>query len=269
MANISNEELLKVVSFVDSCNNMIEGKFILANVKIRKILEIVENCESIYNYIGNCMTNFNFEKELQRAEVKNHYNGSQFLVPQNKETLVALVFCLLVSFDTQRIDFYQFIQQNFETLTPNGEYANFARTMLIPFKDAISSHFGIVGTSEQDVEQLILKNESGDNQVEDLQVVEQHIMEDEEEVDCFDELSKAIENLIDKVYIDRKIKNDVKQNLLYILKSAQYSLQYKDMRLIAAFITAFDSLAGKIRSIQFLLDDVKLKIKNYYDELDV
>ena len=269
MSEVTSAELSKVVDFVNSCNDMIDGKFILADVKIRKILNIIEESEILYKYISNCMAGFNFERELQRAEVKNTFNGGQFVLPQDKNTMVALVFCLLFSFDTKKIDFYQFIKQNFDTLTPNGEYANFAKNMLVPFRDVIGSDFKVLNVKKEDIKNLhiednFLENENSIEQPEQEET-QDVIEEPENNKDVFDEISKILDALIEKVYTERKIKEDQKQKLLYVLKSTKYCLKYKDIKLVSAYVTCFDDLVQKIRSLQFLLMDLKTIIKEFYD----
>src|SRR5574344_432748 len=105
MIKISNEELSKISQFVDSCDDMINGKFILADVKITKILNMIAGSEELYRYISECMTGFDFSREFHRAELKNNLNGGEFITPSDPQKLVAFVFCLLVECDAKRIDF--------------------------------------------------------------------------------------------------------------------------------------------------------------------
>ena len=256
MENLSNQELTQLNNFIDACDSMITGKFILADVKIRKVVQSIEESDYVYKIINNCMLNFNFEKELQRAEVKDDYNGGQFLVPSDKDALIALVFCLLVSFDTKRIDFYEFIKKNFETLAVNGEYTNFAKNLMVPFKEAVMNYY----KSEQPVEDY-----DNNNSYVDPKYM-QNFEEVEKENSVFDKIKDSLNALIEKVYVDRKIKEQEKQDLLYVLKSTEYSLKYEDMRLVASYITCFTSMTKKVRSVQFLLEEVKSLIKEYYEK---
>ena len=109
MMQVSNEELSKIAQFIAGCNDMINGKFILADVKITKVLNNIAESEELYRFISECMNNFDFIKELHRAEMKNSLNSGAFTPPQEPEKLVAFVFCLLVECDAKRIDFYSFI----------------------------------------------------------------------------------------------------------------------------------------------------------------
>lgn len=265
MSDFSNQELLKVVDFVNSCNDMIDGKFILADVKIRKILSIIESSDELLKFITSCSANFNFERELQRAEVKNKFNGGVFVCPQDSKTLIALVFCLLVAFDTKKMDFYQFIQQNFETLAPNGEYANFTKNLLIPFRDYVSSYFGIGKSKNAQGEETTFVFERNNEELENNEESPQE--EKKSNASIFKEIEESVRALIDVVYADRKLKEDKRQQLLYVLKCAKYSIQFEDMKLISGYITCFDCMAEKIHNLKFLLNELKNKIKEYYDNL--
>src|SRR5574344_1411732 len=148
MIKVSSEELSKISQFVASCNDMINGKFILADVKITKILNMIAGSDELYRYITECMTGFDFSREYHRAEVKNGLNGGVFAVPAEREKVVAFVFCLLVECDAKRIDFYGFINENFSGSDRNDSYKTFANVLLMPFRDIISNHFGMGEISE-------------------------------------------------------------------------------------------------------------------------
>ena len=154
MIQVSNEELSKIAQFIASCDDMINGKFILADVKITKVLNMIAGSEELYRYISECMVGFDFVKEYHRAEVKNSLNGGIFAVPQEPNKLVAFVFCVLVECDAKRLDFYNFINENFGRESKSEAYKNFANELLIPFKEIISSHFGMSGVSSQTMEEM-------------------------------------------------------------------------------------------------------------------
>ncbi|MBQ0017312.1 MAG: hypothetical protein KBT30_01615 [Clostridiales bacterium] len=280
MEKVSNEELVKISQFISSCNDMINGKFILADVKILKILNMIASSEELYRYIQECLIDFNFEKEYNRAEVKNRFNNGVFVPPQDRKHLVAMVFSLLVEFDKKHIDFYNFINTNFATLMPGDEYANFAKTLLVPFRDAIAFNFGLYEDSKENYEKIKAFEEK------EAMVKEEEMQEEVVEEDSEDKLAQAMNNavveaeekiwkdlpvLVDSmmncVMTDRKIKGENKDNVNYILKTIKYASKYKDMRLISALLTSVDVLTVKATSIRFILKDLKNEILDYYNKL--
>ncbi|MGN1208448.1 MAG: hypothetical protein ACI4TI_03165, partial [Christensenellales bacterium] len=141
MQKVTNDDLVKISEFISSVDGLINGKFILADIKISNILKMIAENRSLYAFIKNCLIDFSFDKELSRAEVKNRFNNGEFKLPVEKHKIVAFVFCLLVECDAKRMDFYGFINENFKSERDLSEYANFAKTVLIPFKETIVNEF--------------------------------------------------------------------------------------------------------------------------------
>ena len=277
MEKVTNDELVKISSFIASCNDMINGKFILADVKILKILNMIANSEALYRYIQECLIDFNFEKEYNRAEVKNRFNNGVFTPPQDSKHLVAMVFSLLVEFDKKRIDFYSFINTNFATLTPGGEYANFAKNLLVPFRDIIAYNFGLYHNEQPEVQFDANQPQEDFEQPEQSQleqVVEQpepEVKEQKSDLELAEErvwkdLPIMIDSIMNCVMTDRKIKRQQKDSLIYILKSIKYASKYNDMRLISAMLTCVDQLTVKSNTIKYILNDLKNEIMDYYNK---
>lgn len=264
---LSTEELSKISAFVNSCDDMINGKFILADIKILKILNMIANSEPLSRYIQECMIDFDFNREFSRAEVKNRFNNGHFTIPTEPSKLVAMVFSLLVEFDKKHIDFYSFINNNFATLTKGGEYENFAKTLLVPFRDIIAYNFGLIDSAmavmpedEQDTQ-----DEAQPSQMQpeiDKAVIEE---EQTEEDHIWKNIGFLVENISNTIVMERRIKNDDKDNILYMLKSITYSTKYKDMRLVSSLLMAVEMVTKKIRTITIMMDEIKNEIKHYYD----
>ncbi len=261
MENLTSEQVGEVKRFISSCDDMINGKFILADIKILKILNMIAGSEPLYKYIQHCMIDFNFEREYGKAAVKNRINGTTFVPPSEHEKLVAMVFCLLVEFDKKHLDFYTFISENFATLTPGGEYNLFAKTLLVPFRDIIANHFGLLNQ-----EQVQTSFETPKEQVEEQPEQPQEVEDDEQEK-IWEDLAILADSLINTIMMDRKIKQGEKDNYIYILKSIKYALKYKDMRLVSALVTSLDMLLFKTKSTKFMMEDLKSMINTYYSNL--
>lgn len=332
MIQVSNEELSKISQFLASCDDMINGKFILADVKITKILNMIAGSEELYRYISECMTGFDFVREYHRAEVKNGLNGGVFAAPQEPKKLVAFVFCLLVECDAKRMDFYTFINENFRLASRTDAYQNFASNLLVPFKDIIAMHFGLDGANVQKVEMItetyrndlaqnpVFENDANHTNFDSVELQnnyqyddngaqngyeqnelynqsnEQHFMQNNEDVsalhaqnvnqtneydapvsnfqsamqesikknDVWADICEICSNVESSVYAERHIKDYLREELLYILKTIKYSTKYKDVKIISALVTAFDELTKKFRSVQFVFGELKNKIEQLY-----
>jgi len=253
MQKVTNDDLVRISEFISSVDGLINGKFILADIKISNILKMIADNPSLYAFIKNCLIDFSFDKELSRAEVKNRFNNGEFKLPMEKNKIVAFVFCLLVECDAKRIDFYGFINSNFKSDKNGSEYANFAKTILVPFKEIVINEF-LNRANETEEENKPSEEENGE---ENINVVN----------DIFSSIEGYLNAMQDNIAIDRRIKSGEKENLNYIIKNIIYSFKYKDMNILNAFISVLDILADKYASIRLPLKDIKSELLNFYSDL--
>ncbi len=261
MKQVSTDELTKISAFIASCNDMINGKFILADIKILKILKMISASEELYRYITSCLVDFDFTKELHRAEVKNRFNGGDFVLPEDPAKVVAMVFNLLVEFNTKRLDFYAFIRNNFSTVTEGTEYKNFSKKVLVPFRDIVAKEFGL---------SIEIQSEPNTETVE-IDKVEKELsaevkVEEKKEPTIWEKLNVSTNTLIDAVKNERKIKSDLKEELLYLLNTIKHSLQYEDMHITNALFSSVNLLTKKFRSVKFLLTEIEQNLIEYYSK---
>lgn len=251
MQKITNDDLVKISEFISSVDGLINGKFILADIKISNILKMIAENPSLYAFIKNCLIDFSFDKELSRAEVKNRFNNGEFKLPIEKSKIVAFVFCLLVECDAKRMDFYGFINANFKSDNNGSEYSKFAKTILIPFKEIIINEF------LNKVEETEEKPEIVEDDSQKINVVN----------DIFANITEYLNAMLDNISIDRRIKTNEKENLNYIIKNIIYSFKYKDMNILNAFISVLDILADRYAALRLPLKDIKSELLNYYSNV--
>lgn len=251
MQKITNDDLVKISEFISSVDGLINGKFILADIKISNILKMIAENPSLYAFIKNCLIDFSFDKELSRAEVKNRFNNGEFKLPIEKSKIVAFVFCLLVECDAKRMDFYGFINANFKSDNNGSEYSKFAKTILVPFKEIIINEFL--------------------NKVEEIEEKPEMIEEDSQKInvvnDIFANITEYLNAMLDNISIDRRIKTNEKENLNYIIKNIIYGFKYKDMNILNAFISVLDILADRYAALRLPLKDIKSELLNYYSNV--
>ena len=279
MLKISNEELSKITQFIAGCNDMINGKFILADLKISKLLHMLAQSEELYNYVKECMVDFDFSREFHRAEIKNRLNNGSFVAPQSNNSLVAFIFCLLVECDAKRIDFYNFINENFPSENKSDCYKKFAKTLLVPFKDIVAEHFSLETPAKQnlefetdlykqDLQAEPVFEESYDSEFAQSVDGESEDLDDENSQQSDDtiweDIKSICDNTISAVYSEKKIKDYLKEELIYILKTIKYSTKYMDAKIISALVTAFDELSKKYKSVQFVFGELKNRLEDLY-----
>ncbi|MDD3397551.1 MAG: hypothetical protein PHR96_03325 [Clostridia bacterium] len=141
---VSLEEYSKINNLLSSCNDMIDGKFILANYKIANILKNITDSKEVYNLIANKMNNFNFEREFSKAQLRSSTKENKFVLPDETEKALPLIFCILVGFKNKEIDFDAFLKEYYKTEKGRAEeYSNFATELILPFRNIIAKFFEI------------------------------------------------------------------------------------------------------------------------------
>lgn len=226
-----------LTEFISSVDGLINGKFILADIKITNILKLIASNSSLYEYIKNCLVDFSFDEELAKSLSRNKENNGVFVMPKEDNKKVAFVFCFLVECDAKRMDFFTFMRENFAAKDNKTDYENFAETVLVPFKDCIVNYFN---------------NQSAE------------IEETEKAQDIYSILTEHLNTMLDNIILDRRIKSSEKENLEYIIKNIKYSMKYKDLNIVNAFISVLDILADKYACLRLPLKDVKSSLLNYY-----
>lgn len=250
----------KVKAFLNILDEMIDGKYILADVKINKLVKAINESSELYTFMSECLINFDFQKEYNSASAK--ITGGEFTLPEEPTKAVALVYCLINAFNSKYLDLYDFMRENFNTLQYHTEYKEFGRRVLAPFKNIVASYFGLL----EDGSSLIDFDFNNGFNVKE-QKIEPVKSPNSEKVDPrFFTIEKLVKNMMCSIKNDKKIKPEQKDAMLYCLNRTIYALNYQDIELISAIISCFDILTKKVRSITYDYNDLKLEINSFYDE---
>jgi hypothetical protein len=134
-----------ISNFVLACNEFIEGKFILADIKISKILRSISSSPDIYNLIAESLINYDFEKEFDRVKASSVGKGGSHLeLPLENQQIIPLVFSLLVEIDSKKLNFDDVLSSSFPSAnTQKEEYELFSKYVILPFRNAIAQIFGV------------------------------------------------------------------------------------------------------------------------------
>lgn len=250
MRNYSQEVQEQIKNFFSACNEMIEGKFILSDLKIQKILKCIAESQVLYDLITKCLINFSFADEIKKAKTSNRVNGGYFNMPQEEHKIIALVFCLFLEVDNKRINLQKFITENF--YNPDGyniSYSNFSLVMLVPFKNAIMN---LLGCDENgnliDTDDDYLK----ENQITMDEVINQN---NEEKQNAkinigFANLHLALTELVNAIKVNSKLKINQKEELLIVSNAIADCIKNKNLKLISALLIAFEYALKNNRAIR-------------------
>lgn len=147
------ETIQELSLFNKACDEFVAGKYILVDVKINSILNIISEDEKIKDIINHCLQNYDFSSNYQKMAIMDGEH-STLSFPNNEKDIIAFVYNLLYKFKTNQIDFYEFLTYFFkeETDSNSDSFNKFTTAIIIPFKQALNSIYSkrhvIVASSE-------------------------------------------------------------------------------------------------------------------------
>ena len=292
MDNLTQERLEDVKIFVDSCNEFINGKFILADMKIAKILKAIAASEDIYNLLAECMINFDFEYELKKCCVKNSTENGSFALPTETYKLIPVVFCLLVQIDSKRIDFDYFLKTQFPYAKgQNEEYERFSMQVVAPFRNAIAGLFDVSTevrkeeTPKQEPSIIDLKIqeqlEGGRQEPQEEDEVEEELESQEEYIEpayiekplsknslevLFEEVKKQAEYMQQLTpYIKKREK---RENIVILLKGLIKVCELEDMLLLSSLMIAVNEIGGNEKVLKENLRNISSAYARFFAQND-
>lgn len=129
----------ELIPFNNACDEFVNGKYILVDIKISSILNIVNQDEKIKDIVSYCLENFNFNSKYHEFVVENE-NRFSLSMPTDEKEIVAFVYNLLYRFKNNEIDFYDFLSKFYDKNAEIGspEFNSFASIIIVPFKNAVN-----------------------------------------------------------------------------------------------------------------------------------
>ncbi len=267
MEEYSVEEQQKLKEFFAACNEMIDGRFILSDVKVAKILKAIAGCKTLYDLFAKCLLNFNFDREFKNAKTTSKINGGYFVLPSEEKKIIAMVFCFLLDVDNKKINLQNFINENF--YNPDGyniSYSNFAMNVLIPFKNSVLNELNC--------------NENGvvvDSNVEDEEVEDEEETEEETETQVsedntrelnilFANLRIALNELYSATKRQARLKEDLFDELKIIMNAFHEAINIRNLKIINALMIPLEYILKKQKSLRYYYQKVKECLIEFYYE---
>ena len=139
----------KMQRFFTACDELITGKFILADTKIGELLRSVATCNDLTQLFAAVTDGFDYPAAkrayLKEPEMTKTHRGEAYL-PSDHSEVLAFVFCLLVEFDSGSLKLNDFLLRYFyEDGSYTASYGLFVERMIRPFRDIVRSCFPDVG----------------------------------------------------------------------------------------------------------------------------
>jgi hypothetical protein len=135
----------QINNFLDKCNEIKTCKFIMATTKIKDLLKCIVNSPELYELFTTVSTNFNYIEAKQRCLIDSSdgvVNTSHVVLPDTVGDRLAFIFCLLVEFDRDSINFNWFLQHYFaEDGSYYASYHAFCDSVIVSLESLIKDVF--------------------------------------------------------------------------------------------------------------------------------
>lgn len=194
-------------AFSARADELIDSKYILANVKIVNLLKSIAGSETLIAIFKSCLTDFDYYGAKEKYFVKSEINEDkgEFILPSSSRELLALAFSILMDIDAGSLDLGDFIGKYFyENGSIYESYAAFLKMLIKPFKVTVVNLMEsvIAGKLQDPVEAVMLEEKKRKEAVE----------QEEAKAKKLQELSKKSYadsvNKIKKILVEDKKKID-------------------------------------------------------------
>lgn len=215
--------------FIILCNNFIDAKYIMMGNNIIKLLESINEDDSLREIVKKALIDFDFTTELGIALSASKPIPKDFVMPKENEKIVALCYSILQQIALNEIDYEAFISKYFlYDGTINDVYANFGHFFILPFKNAL----------------LYLENAKN---------IEMGLVKRTKDVDLTSngennliQIANDMEKVVDS---DFKIKDEKEKELKFYIKAFKEAVSLKNRILILALMKILLDLIRKIKSL--------------------
>ena len=129
---------LDLKQFNYACDDFIAGKYILANIKVKALLDSIHSSEKLTNIVSGCLDDFDFNTEFKDSVISK---GLQ--LPEDDKRVIAYCFNVLYNLDVETITFLDFLNKYFSSAETSGgeEFNAFANTIIEPFRKSLNNEY--------------------------------------------------------------------------------------------------------------------------------
>ena len=246
---VKQENFELIDGFTKVCNDIIDGKFILADMRISNLFKFIDAQPELSDLFSRALQNFSFEKEITKCKINNDAMGRYFKLPEDNVKIIALVYCILQDVNTNKLDLYAFINTYFKNTddTNNSSYSNFCLKVIVPFRD-------IVISALQDKFEIM-----------PLEVnMQPEAYNNDEAVDGFEKLERVIDQMLETLKYETKIKPDLYQDIEIVLKGLKQSAKLKSYSIMGAIAIGLDYMVRNNKPLRRFYADLQDALSELY-----
>ncbi len=129
---------LDLVQFNSACDDFVAGKYILANIKVKALINSINASEKLTDLVANCLEGFDFGVKFRES-----VTSGGLTLPHDDKDIIAYCFNILYNLDEETVTFLDFLSKYFVSSKMSGgeEFKAFADTIIEPFKKAINNEY--------------------------------------------------------------------------------------------------------------------------------
>ncbi|MBO5910127.1 MAG: hypothetical protein J6Q15_01315 [Clostridia bacterium] len=220
---------LDLKQFNIACEDFISGKYILANIKVKALINSINASEKLTNLVSNSLDGFDFSTAFRES-----VTSSGLQLPHEDKNVIAYCFNVLYNLDEGTVTFLDFLTKYFASSKMSGgeEFKLFTSTIIEPFKRAINNEY-------QRAYEMTATEDCQNN--------------------LYHKLSRVAEaniNVIDEI----KLKEIEKEELQYLLTAIMEASERNDKKLIYALMVGVDYFVKSNKRAK----DIYLQLKDCF-----
>lgn len=129
---------LDLIQFNSACDDLVAGKYILANMKVRALINSINVSEKLTDLVSNCLEGFDFGTRFRES-----ITSRGLTLPHDDKDIIAYCFNILYNLDEETVTFLDFLSKYFVSSRMSGgeEFKAFADTVIEPFKKAMNDEY--------------------------------------------------------------------------------------------------------------------------------
>ena len=252
ISEVKMENQNKYYEFFNSIDELINCKFLVAEYKLQKMLQQLAATEDICSLIGECLEQFNRDREFAKAFVQDGQGDFMFVPPEEEYKMLALVFCTLVDIDAKKIEFTDFVKRFFGKDTDNP-FKKFVDSMIVPFRDLLAEAFEGEKRESASAEMFAQDKLEENENTQQIQQQETDTYQEESNEDKFVRAQKiAVQILSQLEYARNEYANEMAKK---ICRAIVRTTENKDLDVTQSLVFALKSC--KAKQVKFLVKEIE------------
>ena len=244
-----------ILNFLASCNEFLSGKFLFASAKLISMYEELVQSPPLKELFEQCSQDFDYSLQCTISLVKTPTKPGYFERPEQLDKFLALVFGILKDIYEEKIDFNIFVSKYFsadEKLRPTQK---FAAEMILPLRDTVAKYFEL---DENNTARFVLGafEEEKQSEIEPQKVEEEEKEEEFDLTPVFENLKKVALNMMALAKEDKKMKTELKTDLLFVLSELLSACKTGDIEKAYALVVALKYITKKQRNLAHLMAEL-------------